>query len=124
MVTLIAQVEDPYREQGGKPPLAVGLFVRASIEGTTATEAFVLPRTALHDEDRVLVLDGERLRYRRVDVMRIERDRVVVSGGLKDGERICVTPLARAFDGMAVHVIGDAKSGVAGAEPDAGEGGA
>ncbi len=115
MVTLIAQVEDPYREQGDKPPLAVGLFVRAAIEGKTEANVFVLPRTALQQDDRVLVLDGDRLRFRAVDVLRVERDRVLITGGLEAGERVCVTPLARAVDGMAVRVMDDTTSGVAGA---------
>ena len=115
MVTLIAQVEDPYGESGGRPPLAVGLFVRARIQGTETEEAFVLPRTALQEGDRVLVLDDGRLRFRSVEVLRVERDRVVVGRGLAAGDRVCITPLARAVDGMAVRVHDEPTRGVAGA---------
>ena len=124
MVTLVAQVEDPYGEQApGRPPLAVGLFVTATIEGVRAADAYVLPRTALQSGDRLLVLEDDRLRFRSVDVLRVERDRVVVAAGegLREGDRVCTTPLARAIDGMMVRAGGaeDATDGVAGGVPDA-----
>ncbi len=105
MVTLVARVEDPYGAHESRPPLAVGLFVRAEIEGAEVEGAFVLPRTAMQEENRVLVLQGERLYFREVEVLRTEAERVVVAaGGLAHGERVCITPLARAVDGMQVRV--------------------
>jgi RND family efflux transporter MFP subunit len=111
MVNLVARVEDPYGRAlaSARPPLAVGLFVEAEILGRSVDEAFVLPRVALRDGDRVLVLDDEsRLRFRDVDVLRVEREAVVVGDGLRSGERVCVSPLRAVVDGMAVRVAGDA----------------
>ena len=112
MIRVVARVEDPYgiASEGGQPPLAVGLFVEAEIEGTTALDVFALPRTALRrgrsgESDRVLVVDGDsRLRFRNVDVLRIERDQVIVGGGLQSGERVCISPLRAVTDGMRVRV--------------------
>ncbi|MBW2243883.1 MAG: efflux RND transporter periplasmic adaptor subunit [Deltaproteobacteria bacterium] len=107
MITLVARVEDPYGadESPGRPPLAVGMFVRAEISGREVSDAFVLPRGALHEDRAVLVLDvGGRLRIRPVDVLRLERDEVVIGGGLEAGDQVCVTPLPGAIDGMAVRV--------------------
>ena len=110
MVTLVARVEDPYgRALGGdRPPLAVGLFVDAFIEGHRIEEAYVLPRAALHSGDRVLVLDSEgRARFREVSVLREERDRVVIDDGLAPGEVIVVSPTPGAVDGMRLRVAKD-----------------
>jgi len=109
MVTLVARVEDPYAAADiDRPPLAVGLFVRAEITGREIPGAFVLPRGALHGEDAVLVLaEGETLEVRTVDVLRLERDQVVIGGGLAAGETVCVTPLPGAIDGMQVRVTHD-----------------
>ena len=112
MVQVVARVEDPYGvgSGGGKPPLAVGLFVEAEIEGTTASDVFVLPRSALRlgrsgESDRVLLIDGDsRLRFRNVEVLRTERDNVIVRGGLQPGERVCISPLRAVTDGMRVRV--------------------
>ncbi len=110
MVTLVARVEDPYAAgaRAERPPLAVGLFVRAEIAGREVPDAFVLPRGALHEDRAVLVLDGEgTLQVRPVDVLRLERDQVVIGAGLEAGETVCVTPLPGAIDGMKVRVARD-----------------
>ncbi|MCP3959761.1 MAG: efflux RND transporter periplasmic adaptor subunit [bacterium] len=104
MMHLVARVEDPYgRKQTGQPPMAVGLFVDAEIAGRTVVGA-LLPRAALRDGDRVLVVDAdERLRWRDVDVLRTEKESVLISDGLETGERVCVSPLEVVVDGMEVR---------------------
>ncbi|MGH0036637.1 MAG: efflux RND transporter periplasmic adaptor subunit [Myxococcota bacterium] len=112
MVNVIARVPDPYgrRSEESMAPLAVGLFVEAEIEGRSVDRAIVLPRTALRraeqGEDHVVwVVDGDgRLTFRDVDVLRVERDRVVLGGGLLPGEEVVVSPLRGVVDGMAVRV--------------------
>jgi RND family efflux transporter MFP subunit len=117
MVHVVAQVEDPYGKHGGDDPLplAVGMFVEAEIMGSLAAEAITVPRTALRG-DRVLVVDGEdRLRFRDVDVLRVERGYAVIVGGLNAGDRVCVSTLEAVSDGMKVRPA-SAPAGAAGAE--------
>ena len=107
MVTLVARVADPYGRTSDRtrPPLAVGLFVEAAIEGLGLEDAFVLPRSALKEGSRVMVIDAEeRAYFRVVEVLREERDRVVITGGLRAGDLVCVSPLPGAVDGMRVRV--------------------
>ncbi|GIW41566.1 MAG: RND superfamily efflux pump MFP component [Candidatus Binatia bacterium] len=107
VVTLVARVDDPFHLRDGKegPPLLVGLFVEAEIEGRPLRDVVVLPRTAMRDSDRLLVVDDEdRLRIRKVEVIRTERDRVLLGAGVKPGERVCVTLLEVVTDGMRVRV--------------------
>jgi len=121
MVHVVARVADPYGRSShvARPPLAVGLFVEARIMGRVVDDAFVLPRAALRDwedghADQVLVLDTEsRLRFRTVEVLRTERDRVIVGAGLEAGERVCVSPLRAVTDGMFVEVAEPARSDAA-----------
>lgn len=107
MVHLVAEVQDPYgraSRQRSAAPLAVGMFVRAQIRGRELQDVVVLPRAALRGENQVLVVDGEdRLRYRRVEVVRTDREDVFIGGGLRTGERVCVSPLDVAVDGMKVR---------------------
>ena len=112
MLDLFARVDDPFRrDRGGRDggtgaPLPMGLFVEATIAGRTAEGVFVLPRAALRDGGRVLVVDGDdRLRFRDVAVLRTEGDRAVISDGLAPGERVCVSPLATVTDGMKVRTV-------------------
>lgn len=111
MIHLVARVEDPYGQNGapGSAPLAVGLFVEAEIEGRRVEGVYVLPRTALRTDsgdDLVYVVDAEdRLRFKAVEVLRAERDDVIVGSGLEPGDRVCISPMAAAVNGMAVRVI-------------------
>ncbi len=107
MVHAVARVENPYApDEHGRPPLAVGLFVRAEIEGREFADVFVLPRAALHGGDRVWLADGEgRLRERRVEVLRRDRGRVVVNAGLARGDRVVVSPLEAPVDGSRVDPV-------------------
>jgi RND family efflux transporter MFP subunit len=115
MLNLVARVEDPYGQAGGKnsAPLAVGLFVEAEIQGRRVENVFVLPRTALRSDggdELVYVVDSEdRLRFRRVEVLRIEREEIVIGGGLASGDRICVSPMLAAVNGMLVRTVGTAR---------------
>ncbi len=111
MVHVVASVEDPYAADGsGRPPLAAGLFVEAEILGRRDPSVFVLPRAALRAGNRVLVVDGEsRLRWREVEVARRDRERIVVAAGLTEGERVCISPLESAVEGMRVRVRGEEK---------------
>jgi RND family efflux transporter MFP subunit len=107
MVHAVARVKDPYGhgDDPGRPPLAVGLFVQAEITGQTAKDVAILPRSALRDDGTVLVVDEEdRLRIRPVEVLRAARGEVVISSGLANGERVCLTSLAAVSDGMRVRV--------------------
>jgi len=106
---VVAQVDDPYARHGDAPPLKVGRFVEAAIEGRRLKDVFVLPRQALEEGSRVLVITPERTLARRpVEVAWRDGDSVVVTGGLKAGERISLTPLPFAADGAPVRVQGEA----------------
>ena len=106
MVHAVARVEDPYGRTGedSRPPLAVGLFVEAEIQGREIEQAVLLPRSAVLEGNRVLVVEEDRLRFREVDVVRIQGEEAVVGAGLVAGEQVCVTVVPGAVDGMAVRV--------------------
>lgn len=111
MVHAIARVKGPY-DRGGdpeRPPLAVGLFVVAEIHGREAQSVAVVPRMAVRGDGRVLIVDDEsRLRFREVQVIRTDSDRVVIGSGLEEGSRVVLTSLSAVTDGMQVRVADDA----------------
>lgn len=121
MVNVVAQVKDPYGKHGHEDPLplAVGMFVEAEISGRLVEDAVTLPRTALRGE-RVLVMDDEdKLRYRDVVVLRVDRGYAVIVGGLEAGERVCVSTLEAVSDGMKVRASEtDGAAGPAPPTPD------
>lgn len=85
------------------PTIPVGLFVQADIRGRKVDSIIRLPRSALRDSNQVLVVDDDnRLQFRRVTILRLEHDDILVESGLVDGERVCVSPLQTVVEGMAV----------------------
>jgi multidrug efflux pump subunit AcrA (membrane-fusion protein) len=107
MVHAVARVEDPYgrSSHSDRPPLAVGMFVEAEIFGKRSGRVMPLPRSVLLGTDQVLIVDAEdRLYFRKVELFRSERDRILVKSGLDKGDRIVVSSLEGAVDGMRVRV--------------------
>ncbi len=110
MLNLVARVENPYEpsaEDPDRPPLAVGLFVEAEIEGRPASGVVVLPRSALRPQGeayQVLVVDGDsRLRFRDIEVLRLDGEQATIGDGLEAGETVCVSALDVVTDGMKVR---------------------
>ena len=103
-VNVIAEVTDTASTDGTRLPL--GLFVTATIEGRTLDKLISLPRTALRDDETVMVIDDDnKLHFRTIEVFRLSDEEVIVSAGLQAGERVCVSPLQFVVEGMAVTVI-------------------
>ena len=109
MVHVVARVENPYgieEADSARPPLAIGLFVRAEIEGPLADGITIVPRSALRDDRLLMVVDADdRMRLRDVDVMRIDREEVLIRTRLGAGERVCVSPLEVVVEGMRVRTV-------------------
>ena len=104
MVTLVARVSGT-RNALSANPLPVGAFVNAEIEGITLENAFQLPRSALRQDNQVLVVDEEsRLRFREVSIARYEQDRILIQSGLKEGDIVNISPIQAVVDGMKVSV--------------------
>jgi hypothetical protein len=63
----------------------------------------------LRSGNQIYVVDSEnRIRFRDVELLRTERDQIVVGRGIRPGERVCTSPLEAALDGMTVRVVDSA----------------
>ncbi len=114
MVYAVARVQNPYGRgtNPDRPPLGIGMFVEAEILGRSYTGVAVLPRTAMHGENRIAVIDEEnRLRFRNVDVLRIESDRVFILSGVETGESVCLSTLQTQVEGMEVRILESSSPG-------------
>lgn len=106
MVSLIAEIDDPFSIAATHvAPLPMGLYLEAEIEGKIAERAIALPRIALRDDNRVLVVTSEsRINLRDIEILRIGANQVIVSSGLEAGDQVCVSPLTAVTEGMRVRV--------------------
>jgi RND family efflux transporter MFP subunit len=107
-INLVVEVADPYKS--GRAPLVVGSFVEGEIRGKTLSGVFALPRHALSNDDggngdvTVWVVEGDQLRLHPVEVARIDGTVAYVSAGLGEGDRVVVSRIDAATEGMKVRV--------------------
>ncbi len=86
--------------------LPVGLFVQAEVVGKRVNNLIALPRSVIRNNNQVLIVDSEnKMFYREVEIFRLEEDRVLISGGLLAGERICTSPIQAVVNGMSVQPV-------------------
>lgn len=105
----VAQVDDPYRKQGdGRPPLKVGSFVQARIEGKIIEDVIVIPRELYRKNEYVVVIEEDgTLRRKSIEIEWSDEESLVVSSGLNPGDRVCLTQLSFPSEGMKVAVVSE-----------------
>ena len=107
LIYATAEVRDPYGLAANEGmPIAVGMFVNAEIEGVAEQSAFVMPRLALRNRDKVYVInENNELEIRTVEVLSTSEERVLVTSGVNEGDRVVTSPVPNAVDGMAVEPL-------------------
>jgi RND family efflux transporter MFP subunit len=108
MARVVVTVEDPFygdKEQANLlNNLLPGMFVNVVILGEELPGVISLPRGALHDNDTIWVIDDEnRLHIREVDILRREPNEVLVRSGLEEHEKIVLSNLSGAAEGMLLR---------------------
>jgi RND family efflux transporter MFP subunit len=108
-VGVIVEVDGPYEnvQPGVRPPLLKGLFVEVELRGRPLPDRMVIPRSALHGDQVYLLDDEDRLSKRTVDVGLVQPDFVVIDGGIEDGERVVISDLIPAIEGMLLAPLPD-----------------
>ena len=103
VVYVYAEVLNPYDTS---PPLAIGMFVDAEIEGKKISDAFLIPNSSITDDTFINTIDDENyLRIKEVEVLGVVDDYLVIKGDIKEGIRVVTSPLNNAEDGMALTPI-------------------
>lgn len=117
-IDVVVRVPNPFRggtpanEDGGAatgagssgPPLLVGQFVDVRIDGVAPERYFAVPRAALRTGNEVwAVRGGTTITIVSVRVLQRIDDVVYVTGGLEDGQRVVVSGIQIATEGMQVR---------------------
>ena len=105
---IIVTVDEPYRKAvtGIRPPLVKGMFCEVELSGEPRRR-LLIPRNALHG-DRVYTIDGEnRLRFTPVVIGGEQGNLAWITGGLNEGDRLVVTDLVPAIEGMLLEARPD-----------------
>ncbi len=97
---LVAVVQVEETRKRGAPPLAVGLYVEVELRGSKRPNCLAVPQQAYHSGKVYVVGEGERLEIREVEEELTQEEFVCVSGGVTSGDRIVLTDLSPAVEGM------------------------
>jgi len=107
MARLLVRVQDPLNRDSRRLPLLLGSYVHVAIDGRQLDEVFRIPRLAVHQGDTVYVMDPEdRLDIREVEIDWRNEEAVFVRNGLRPGERIVTSSIAKPAQGMALRTNG------------------
>ena len=108
MATVIVVVEDPYQLKNSlnQPPLLNGLFVNIELSGEEFTNIISIPRKALHAGNMVWIADSENhLSLRSVEILRREKQQILIKGGVQAGEKLILTSLSGAAEGTLLRPV-------------------
>jgi RND family efflux transporter MFP subunit len=101
MINVVVRVMNPYAK---RPPLAPGLYVTVEMQGRLLQDVATIPRSALHADDTVWVVDGAgRLHFRKINIAMVQGGNVLVRSGLDEEDLVVTSSFKGVTDGMAVQ---------------------
>jgi RND family efflux transporter MFP subunit len=108
MARLLIEVKDPLglnsENRNQTLPFLIGAYVNVEIEGREVENAYVIPRAAIREGDRVWVMDkDDRLSVREVEIIWRRKDDVLIANDLKPGEQIVTSRIPTPIPGMQLR---------------------
>jgi len=115
-IDVVVRVEDPFRpgrpanartetSPVAAPPLLVGQYVTVEVQGRAGPYQ-VIPRRALRPDDEVWAVADSLVRIVPVEVLQQARDSVFIVGGFSGDDRVIVSGVSVATEGMKVRMEG------------------
>lgn len=112
LARILLTVPDPLAHEPGSsglPPLMVGSYVEARIEGKLIENAVRMPRDYLRQNDTVWINEDGVLRIRPLEIVFRDHDYVYIRQGLEEDDRVVTTNLATVIDGALLRMEGDSE---------------
>lgn len=111
--TAVAQIDNPFSKRAdGAPPLKIGQFVEAEIEGDALDDVFIIPRAAVRAGDEIILITAQNtLKRMNVEPVFGTEKQIVVAANSpkapKEGDVLCLTPIPFPADGARVSPVID-----------------
>lgn len=107
MARVLISVPDPLAyqtENADVPPLMIGSFVEANIQGKKLNDVFRLSRDHIREDQTVWVMADGKLRIQDVNIMFQDAEYAYINDGLNKQDRIVTTNLSTVVDGAQLRV--------------------
>jgi len=111
--TAVAQIDNPFAKRAdGAPPLKIGQFVEAEIEGDPLNDVFIIPRSAVRAGNEIILITPQHtLKRMFVEPVFGTAKHLVVAANTakapKEGDVLCLTPIPFPADGARVTPVID-----------------
>lgn len=107
MAQIIITVKDPlglHSSSEKKLPLLLGSFVEVEIDAGVLEDTLTIPRAALREGQKIWVVGNDNLlRVADADILWPEKDTLLISSDLMNGEQLIVSDLRVALPGLKVN---------------------
>ena len=98
LVYAYAEVMNPYDKN---PPLAIGTYVDAEIEGNFISGGFIISNAAIKNENEIYIIDSEnKLKIKKIEIVGTEDEDVIILGDISENDMIVVSTLNTGYEGM------------------------
>jgi len=106
-ITVYITVDRPYENliPGKRPPLLTNMYVEVELRGQPIPDMFIIPRSALHEEKIYICSPENRLKIKPVKIEFQMEDMAVLSTGIEQGERLVLSDLIPAVEGMLLKPV-------------------
>ncbi len=105
MTYAVAEIQNPFKEDpnSDRPPLSIGMFVEAEIEGRSIANAVPLPKQIIYRGDEILVLNtNNEIAMQKLTIVQSDGDSVVAVD-IPSGTRVVGTRIGLPVPGMKVN---------------------
>jgi len=109
---VVAQIDDPFNASIlERPPLKIGEYVTAKIEGKIIEDAIVIPSKSIYQDTYVYVVEGDIIKRQTIDILWQDDSQSLIKSGLDVGQRLVLTTLGQISSGTRAEVEGDVVEG-------------
>ena len=103
MISVVVEVPKPFERSNGRPPLLPGIFAEVLIKGKILKNALAVPRDAIHDSNKVWIVNDGLLHIQSLDIVRADKDFAYAMARVDQNTTIVTSSLDTVMEGMKVR---------------------
>lgn len=104
MISMVVRVDNPYAIDSDQPPMKFGSYVEVQFAGKELKHIYRLPQELVNNQQVWVVNDDDQLEPRLVNVLRAEKEFMLINQGLSDDDRVVLTVPELPQKGLRVEV--------------------
>ncbi|MEF1289723.1 efflux RND transporter periplasmic adaptor subunit [Vibrio sp. M260118] len=104
MINMVVRVDNPYAIDSDKASIKFGSYVEVQFAGKELKHIYRLPQELVNNQQVWVVNDDDQLEPRLVNVLRAEKEFMLINQGLKEDDRIVLTVPEYPQKGLRVEV--------------------